>query len=135
MSFKITRTLDTDFDQLADVEDIVTELSTAAKLNEEQSASLMLAASEATTNAMLHGNKMDETKKVVVIAEVIDGEARYSVEDEGGGFKPDDVPNPLDAENLLKTSGRGVFLMKTYCDDVRFDKGGCRVTLVMSLEN
>lgn len=135
MSFKITRTLDTDFDQLADVEDIVTELSTAANLNEEQSASLMLAASEATTNAMLHGNKMDESKKVVVIAEVIGGEARYSVEDEGAGFKPDDVPNPLDAENLLKTSGRGVFLMKTYCDDVRFDKGGCRVTLVMSLEN
>jgi serine/threonine-protein kinase RsbW len=135
MSFQITRTLDTDFDQLADVEEIVTELSTAAKLNEEQTASLMLAASEATTNAMLHGNKMDESKKVVVIAEVAGDEARYSVEDEGDGFKPDDVPNPLDAENLLKTSGRGVFLMKTYCDDVRFDKGGRRVTLVMTLEN
>lgn len=131
MPLIIDKTLISDFDSLVEVEAIVDEISAEAGLDEDQKAGLMLSASEATTNAMLHGNKMDPGKIVTIHAEAIPGKALYSAEDQGEGFNPDDVANPLDSENLLKPSGRGVFLMRTYCDEVSFDKGGRRVTLVV----
>lgn len=131
MSVLEKRTLVTDLDNLSEVETLVASLAEKGGLSDDQMQSLLLAASEATTNAMLHGNKMDESKYVFIVTEITDSDVRYSVEDEGDGFIPSDLPDPLNPENLLKPSGRGVFLMKTYCDAVQFDKGGRKVTLIM----
>lgn len=125
--------LSTDYDELERVEELVGKLASASGIDDEKQNVLMLAASEAVTNAMRHGNKMDATKKVHVNAEVTSEYIQLMVEDEGDGFNPDDIPDPLDPENLLKPSGRGVFLMKTYCDEVEHDKGGRRIRLRLNL--
>lgn len=129
MSNTIRLTLRTDFDELEQLDPLVTQLCETAGFDEELSAGFQLCASEAVTNAMLHGNKMDPDKQVFISAEVDSGHVTFSVEDQGSGFNPEDVPNPLAEENLLKTSGRGLFLMRTYCTDVRFAKNGSRISL------
>lgn len=130
MALTISKTLNTDFDELAEVETMVDELTAVTPLDEDKKSGLQLCASEAVTNAMLHGNKMDPDKKVKISAVADRNEIRFIVQDEGDGFDPDDIPNPLAEENLLKPSGRGVFLMKTYCDDVIYEKNGTQLTLV-----
>ncbi|MCH8494099.1 MAG: ATP-binding protein [Balneolales bacterium] len=132
MSKKWKLELETNLDQLDQVEELVNSISKHAHLSEDQYDALMLTASEAVTNAMKHGNKMDASKKVFVTASLDDTSIQVSGEDEGDGFDPDALPDPLDPANLLKTSGRGVFLMKTYCDGVAYSKGGRQVKLTFS---
>jgi serine/threonine-protein kinase RsbW len=131
MAISFDKVLKTDFDELEHLEEIVNTLAEEAGLDEEQSAGLMLCVSEAVTNGMLHGNKMDESKTVHLTAQASDGTVCVTVQDQGTGFDPDAVPDPLAEANLLKPSGRGVFLMKTYCDEVSYDHNGTRVTLIM----
>jgi serine/threonine-protein kinase RsbW len=131
MALSLSKILNTDFDDLVEVEPLIDELSAVTPLDEDKKSGLLLCASEAVTNAMLHGNKMDPDKKVAIYATADDYEIRFTVTDEGDGFNPDDIPDPLAEENLLKPSGRGVFLMKTYCDEVIYDKNGTQLTLVV----
>lgn len=84
---------------------------------------------EALRNAMIHGNNEDPDKKVTIEALVTEHSVVISVEDEGDGFDPETLPDPTKHENLLKESGRGVYLMRHLMDDIRYDKGGRRVTM------
>lgn len=92
---------------------------------------VILAISEAATNAMKHGNGYDATKQVEIELSVKDDklEVWAIVEDEGAGFDPDALPNPLDTENLLKASGRGVFLIRNLADEVHFEEQGTRTRM------
>ncbi|MCC5925985.1 MAG: ATP-binding protein [Bacteroidetes bacterium] len=121
------------YDNLSRLEGIVDEATRESGLSEDQKEALMLVASEAMTNAIKHGNKLDEEKKVTISWQITDGELRFSIQDEGEGFDADALPDPLNPENLLKDSGRGVFLMKTYCDDVQFELEGRKVILVFKI--
>lgn len=132
MSLTIDKKLKTDFDELERLESIVDELNLVAGLDEDKKGGLLLCVSEGVTNAMLHGNKMDESKVVTLHAKAEKNKVSISIQDQGKGFNPNATPDPLDTDNLLKTSGRGVFLMKTYCDELIYDKGGTRVTLVVN---
>jgi serine/threonine-protein kinase RsbW len=88
---------------------------------------------ESVTNAIQHGNKLDLGKKVVIRFEVRVDKLSISVRDQGNGFNAEDVPNPLDAENLLKPSGRGIFYIRTFMDEVEFrplSQGGMEVYMV-----
>ena len=88
---------------------------------------------ESVTNAIQHGNKLDLSKKVDICFEVFPDQLSISVKDQGNGFCADDVPNPLDAENLLKPSGRGIFYIRTFMDEVEFrslSQGGMEVHMV-----
>lgn len=85
---------------------------------------------EALRNAMVHGNKSNPDKKVTVETEVSDRAVVICVEDEGDGFDPAGLPDPTRQENLLKESGRGVYLMKHLMDEIRYEKGGRRVVMV-----
>lgn len=85
---------------------------------------------EALRNAMIHGNKSDPGKQVSVEAEIKEDAVVISVEDEGDGFDPSGLPDPTLQENLLKESGRGVYLMKHLMDEVRYENGGRRVVMV-----
>jgi len=89
-----------------------------------------LALEEAVINAIKHGNELDDTKKVGVSFYVDDDRAIISVSDEGGGFNPDDVPDPTTEENLLATSGRGLALIRAYMDEVRFNEDGTEITMI-----
>lgn len=96
---------------------------------------IKLALEEALANAIKHGNASDPAKRIVFEFEVDPERVRFSVEDEGGGFDPADVPDPTLDENLEKPSGRGVMLMRAYMNEVDFNDAGNRVTLVKRRSN
>jgi len=89
-----------------------------------------LALGEAFINAVKHGNKMDPAKKVKIEYSVGSDKIEVSVTDEGDGFDPEAVPDPRCGENLYKPEGRGLFLMKSYMDVVRYDQHGNCVYMV-----
>jgi serine/threonine-protein kinase RsbW len=95
---------------------------------EEQSIELALR--EALSNAMLHGNRLDARKLVHVrcCCECAEG-VSIVVRDQGRGFDPDKVPDPLAVENLGAEHGRGIHLMKLAMDDVSFQRGGTEVRM------
>ncbi len=126
--------VESDLAQLDQLEGFLNQLQQAASFNDELYAKLMLVLSEAVTNGMLHGNKLDKSKKVVTEAAVEpESKITITVTDEGEGFVPDEVPDPLAEENLLKTSGRGVYLMKEYADEVEYNDKGNQLKLVFNL--
>ncbi len=93
---------------------------------------------ETVTNAIQHGNKLDLSKKVNICFEVSPDQLSISVKDQGSGFKADEIPNPLDPENLLKPSGRGIFYIRTFMDEVEFrslSQGGTEVHMVKRISS
>lgn len=91
-----------------------------------------LAVREAVANAIKHGNKQDAEKRVDVELTFADGYVDIVVTDQGSGFEPEKVRDPLAPENLFKTNGRGIFYMKRFMDDVSYSAGpggGTVVTL------
>jgi serine/threonine-protein kinase RsbW len=93
---------------------------------------------ESVTNAIQHGNKLDLSKKVDICFEVSPDQLSISVKDQGNGFRADEIPNPLDAENLLKPSGRGIFYIRTFMDEVEFrslSQGGMEVYMVKRISS
>ena len=88
---------------------------------------------ESVTNAIQHGNKLDPAKRVDIRFEVAPDHLEITVKDEGNGFQIDKLPNPLDPENLLKPSGRGIFYIRSFMDEVEFishSQGGMEVHMV-----
>jgi serine/threonine-protein kinase RsbW len=105
-------------------------------LNEETTHWILMALREALANAIKHGNGQDMAKRVHLEMEVKDHTLRIRIRDEGTGFDPAGVADPLAQENRFKTSGRGIFYMKTFMDEVRFsrvDGGGMEIVLTKDL--
>jgi serine/threonine-protein kinase RsbW len=89
-----------------------------------------MALHEALANAVIHGNAANSCKRVYVTCRCyMDGELSITVRDQGGGFDSSAMLNPTSSENLLSTHGRGIYLMKTLMDEVRFEEGGTAVTM------
>jgi len=84
---------------------------------------------EALRNAMIHGNRSHPEKKVRIETEITDNYVSITVEDEGEGFDIGNLPDPTVGENLLKESGRGVYLIKHLMDEVKYEEGGSRVIM------
>ncbi len=84
---------------------------------------------EALRNAMIHGNKSHSQKKVKIETEITDEWVVIIVEDEGEGFDLASLPDPTIEENLLKESGRGVYLIRHLMDEVRYENNGRRVIM------
>ena len=100
-----------------------------------ESSNLFIALDEAFVNAVKHGNKFDANKLVRITADVSTEEARFTVEDEGEGFDVHAIPDPLDPENLFKTSGRGVLIIHNVMDEVKYNERGNRVEMVKKSES
>lgn len=112
--------IESDPNNLITVEEFINYFSKDLGLDDDKLSALLLSVTEATTNAMLHGNKGDKSKLVRIEAKVNDGKLYITVKDEGIGFQPEEVPDPTDPENLLKDSGRGLYLMRVYMDDLKY---------------
>ena len=92
---------------------------------EESNYEIELALREALVNAIVHGNQNDPRKRIYVNCRcTLDGNVSITVEDEGNGFEHDAVADPTSADNLLRTSGRGIYLIRTLMDSVDFKQGG-----------
>jgi serine/threonine-protein kinase RsbW len=100
------------------VEEFVNFFAVELGLDEEKINGLLLAVTEATTNAMIHGNKNNSLKLVRIYVTVENSVITIKVKDEGVGFDPAKVPDPTNPENLLKDSGRGLYLMRVYMDSM-----------------
>ena len=117
---------------VADAAAAVTDFLRNCGVSEELSFGIEMAVRESVTNAMVHGNQEDESKSVEVILNCHDNELEIEVRDQGEGFEPANVPDPTNAENLLKTSGRGIFLMRTFMDEIEWrnrPEGGTAVRM------
>ncbi len=108
---------------------ILAELK-AHSFNEDDTFAVYLALDEAFVNAVEHGNKMDPTKKVKVEYSVDSDKVEISITDEGNGFEPDSVADPRLGSGLDETSGRGLLLMNSYMDTVKFNEPGNSVYMV-----
>jgi serine/threonine-protein kinase RsbW len=116
----------------ADLEPVLTavlaDLAGAGYLEKDQFA-VRLALDEALANGIKHGNREDPARAVTLRYRVLPDSLMAEVEDEGPGFDPDQVADPLAAENLDRPSGRGLFLIRAYMTWVRHNDRGNRVTL------
>ena len=120
-------------DTVATAAAAVAEFLNRSGISEEAAFGIDMAVREAVTNAVLHGNRQDETKTVDVTLKSSPDAVEISVHDQGAGFNPDDVPDPTAAENILKSSGRGIFFMRTFMDEVDWSirpGGGTTVRMV-----
>lgn len=114
------------------VQAILTHLSGVIGFDEDACHYMSVAIRESVVNAIKHGNKLDETKRVTVEFVIQPRALEVRVQDEGAGFDPSAVPDPVAEENLLKAYGRGIFFMKSFMDEVAYSfppGGGTQVTM------
>ena len=121
--------LPSDYQSLIDVEKIVGYVCDEFGVQEEAFGNVLIAVSEAVNNAIQHGNKNNPKAKVEIKVANQDDTFCIQIKDEGQGFSYQDLPDPTAPENLLKDSGRGVFLMKNLADEVEFQNTGSTVNL------
>jgi serine/threonine-protein kinase RsbW len=97
---------------------------------------MTVAVRESVVNAMKHGNRLDESKRVELSFVLHPDELEVEVADQGAGFNPDSVANPTADENILKVDGRGIFFMRSFMDSVSYSfprKGGTVVHMTKKL--
>jgi serine/threonine-protein kinase RsbW len=129
------------FDMVDLVQVVSDRVAQLAGMDEDAVHWIGVAVRESVINAIKHGNREDSAKLVTVeftFTPVNDpDELVVRVLDEGEGFDPDNVADPLAPENILKSSGRGIFFMRSFMDDVvllrRGDEGGMEVRMVKKL--
>ncbi len=119
------------------VERLIDDVFAEYQIKEDYYGELLIAMTEAVNNAIVHGNKLDPSKQVKVIFDIIeDRTVRFTVEDEGPGFDYHNLPDPTAPENIEKPHGRGVFLMRQLSDKCDFlDEGRIVIMDFLVLEN
>lgn len=121
-------------DEIETVEKLSEQAAQAMDFDEDEKDSLAIAVTEAVNNAIVHGNKKDKSRRVHVKFTFEGQKIIVIVQDEGSGFNPDNLSDPLDPRNLLKESGRGIFILKALMDEVEFEFAGGGTTVRMVKE-
>ena len=106
------------------VQTIAEDLASLVGLDEDGRFAVSMALREGVNNAIVHGNRRDETKEIEVVLVPHSDRLEIRIKDEGTGFDHQGLPDPLSPQNLLASSGRGVFLIKSYMDDVDLSRAG-----------
>ena len=129
---RIVLTLDSVLESVDTIESTAEAYALDAGFDEDTTSNISMVSREAAVNAVLHGNQKDPKKKVTATFEVTLDELKITVADEGQGLDPDKIPDPLAPENVLRPSGRGVFLMRAYMDEVHFRQltPGTEITMI-----
>jgi serine/threonine-protein kinase RsbW len=130
-SERIEITISSRFENIELVQVIAEHLCETAGVDDDGSHWIGMAVREGVANAIKHGNKLDISKKVFATFDLEDGMLRILIKDEGEGFDPSTVGDPLNPQNLMKTSGRGIFYMKTFMDRVDYSHGENGMELAM----
>ena len=135
-SERIEITISSRFENIELVQVIAEHLCENAGVDEDGSHWVGMAVREAVANAIKHGNKLDIRKKVNATFDLRGSELEITVSDEGAGFDPAKVSDPLNPQNLMKTSGRGIFYMKTFMDRIDYSfspEGGTSLVMTKNL--
>jgi len=129
-------TLDSTLANVETAEEIARSVSTAAGFGEDDQHRIQMAVHESMINAIWHGNKNDPRKRVWLQFRIFIDRLEIHVRDQGSGFDLASIPDPLAHENLLKVSGRGIFLIRSFMDEFRVERipgTGTEVVLVKRL--
>lgn len=129
----VERAYDSTLESVDEAESLILEMAAKAGFDEDDQHHISMAARECLVNAVVHGNRYNLHKKVRVRIEAPPERIRVTITDEGEGFDLSDLPDPLAEENLLRHSGRGIFLIRAFMDDFTMRKvepHGTEVTLV-----
>ena len=122
-------------ESVAEVEAAAEKFTMANGLDEDESFRVVMAVREAAVNAVLHGNGYDPNKQVSVSFENTGKSLVITVADQGEGLDPETLPDPLAPENLLRGTGRGIFLIRSFLDEVHFRQlhPGTELTMIKHL--
>ena len=131
-------TLESELKNVELAEEISRRVANTAGFDEGSQHKIEMAVHESMINAIWHGNKNDASKSVWLRFRIFSDRLEIRIRDQGNGFDPSAIPDPLANENLLKVSGRGIFLIRTFMDEFRVERiSGCgtEVTLVKRLSS
>jgi len=120
-------------ESLSKIELLIGDVCERCCINEDSYGNMLVALTEAVNNAIAHGNKYNPKKKVNLDFTTNSKEISFIVKDEGQGFDYNHVPDPTLPENINKINGRGVFLMRTLADEIKFEENGSSVSLKFSI--
>ena len=129
---RVSYTLDSTLDSVNHAESKAHEVAARAGFNEDDQYNIAMAVREAAVNAVLHGNARDPQKKFFVVYETTEDALVITITDQGPGMDPSSLPDPLAPENLMKGSGRGIFLIRAFMDEVKIrnTNPGTEITLI-----
>jgi serine/threonine-protein kinase RsbW len=132
---RVTYTLDSSLESVNRLEQTAEEVARKAGIDEDEIFRITMAVREAAVNAVLHGNSYDPEKRVTASFEATGNDLVIRIADQGKGLDPDTLPDPLAPENLLRGSGRGIFLIRSFMDEVHFRQlhPGTELTLIKHL--
>src|SRR5215469_5204907 len=129
-------TIPSRLEEMEAVHSVIQQAIAAFSLSDELAHWIELSISESMINAIQHGNKADPAKEATLKISSNGDSIEIIVEDQGGGFKMDKVADPTDTANLLKPSGRGILIIRSFMDEVDLSEregGGCRLRMVKKL--
>ncbi len=132
----VERFLESSLESVDSAEELATGMAERAGFEDEDLMKIGMAVRESMVNAVVHGNRYNANKKVRFSVSHTPGRFVIRILDEGEGFDLASLPDPLAPENLLRTSGRGIFLIRSFMDEFdirRSEAGGMEVTLVKHL--
>ncbi len=129
---RVSYTLDSTLETVDNAEQTASRIAAETGFDEDQVMQISMAVREAAVNAVLHGNAYDPEKKVKLDFERTASDLVITIRDQGKGLDPAKIPDPLAPENLLKTSGRGIFLIRSFMDEVQIrpSQTGTEIKLV-----
>ena len=130
---KVERAFDSTLECVDDAEAVILDAAAKAGFDEDDQHHISMAARECLVNAVVHGNRYSLLKKVHLSIDASPDRIRIVITDEGEGFDLSDLPDPLAEENILRHSGRGIFLIRAFMDEFNVRKvspHGTEVTLV-----
>src|SRR5271154_1862980 len=129
---RVSYTLDSTLETVDSAEQAASRIAAEAGFAEDEVMRIAMAVREAAVNAVLHGNAYDPGKKVSLVFDRVGEDLVITIRDQGKGLDLNKIPDPLAPENLLKTSGRGIFLMRSFMDvvEIRPSPTGTEIKLI-----
>ena len=124
-----THQLPSKIESLGSVEQIIEDIKNIHGIPEELYGNILVAVTEAVNNGIRHGNNLDESLLLELAFEFSDSEFSFVIQDQGTGFDFQNVPDPTHPDNIEKPDGRGIFIMETLSDEVKFTENGSTVSI------
>lgn len=132
MTETLERALDSTLESVDSAEELAVGAAQRAGFDEDDLMKIGMAVREGMVNAVVHGNRYSDWKKVHFSVSQGAERLQVTIADEGEGFEFENLPDPLAPENLMATSGRGIFLIRSFMDEFRIrrlERGGTEVTM------
>jgi len=130
MKNKISLQIPSIIENIRVVESFIDNAKEEFHINDDIYGNIMIAVTESVNNAIQHGNQSNKDKNVHLTLDINDHDVCFTVKDEGDGFDPYDIADPLALENIEDMGGRGIFLIKQLADEVSFSDKGEAIKMV-----